>query len=211
MSCDIQTLEFGEYRVEATQKASRPGCWDILDVSIFKGETEIGKYERGYPSLFNTFLPFVGVDGEQYALYSADYTCTRVMKLPSCEDWCGEEPNGFGFCPTGYHIPLIESWEDPNKFSHAPFGFVSGCVWGDDGSWKVEFLDLSKIPERQLKRESKFGYAELLGGSKELPLMVRVDDENDEEDSKTWTVEIAVMHRFRLDKNFNLIGGKPVE
>jgi hypothetical protein len=44
------------------------------------------------------------------------------------------------------------------------FGFIAGCVWGDDKSWKLEYLDLSKITEGIFKREQKFGYFELPSG-----------------------------------------------
>ena len=40
-------------------------------------------------------------------------------------------------------------------------GFVAGCVWGDDSSWKIEYLDLRKADEGIIKREARFGYIEL--------------------------------------------------
>ena len=40
-------------------------------------------------------------------------------------------------------------------------GFVWGCKWGDDSSWKVECLDLSRVAEGVLKRDSRLGYYEL--------------------------------------------------
>lgn len=41
------------------------------------------------------------------------------------------------------------------------FGFVWGCVWGDDESWKVQYLDLSGIQHGMLLREERFGYLKL--------------------------------------------------
>jgi len=38
---------------------------------------------------------------------------------------------------------------------------VAGCVWGDDTSWKVQYLDLSRADEGVLRREERFGYIEL--------------------------------------------------
>jgi hypothetical protein len=42
-----------------------------------------------------------------------------------------------------------------------PFGFVAGCIWGDDSSWKIEFLDLSEIASGVIKRDARFGYIEM--------------------------------------------------
>lgn len=61
---------------------------------------------------------------------------------------------------------LWRAWQDrhPYRTIHAPWGFVAGCVWGDDsGGWKVEFLDLSKAAEGILVRDSRFGYVQLPG------------------------------------------------
>lgn len=40
-------------------------------------------------------------------------------------------------------------------------GFVRGCIWGDDSSWKLELLDLSRTAEGIIRREARFGYVEL--------------------------------------------------
>lgn len=42
-----------------------------------------------------------------------------------------------------------------------PFGFVSGCIGGNDKSDKVQYLDLSEADKGILKREERFGYIEL--------------------------------------------------
>lgn len=51
--------------------------------------------------------------------------------------------------------PVLSEWR------FAPFALVSGCVWGDDSSWKVEFLDLSHAAEGVLVRSDRWGYAPL--------------------------------------------------
>lgn len=45
--------------------------------------------------------------------------------------------------------------------AYVPFGFVAGCVWGDDATWKVQWLDLSRADSGILVREERFGYLEL--------------------------------------------------
>ena len=91
------------------------------------------------------------------------------MELPSCKDICGEEPGTFGFCPTGFYVPetkhLGEDWGDGEIVGpDGQFGFVCGCIWGDDCSWKIQHLDLSKITEGVLTHDDRFGYIELMGG-----------------------------------------------
>lgn len=74
-------------------------------VRIFSDDGEIGQYERNYPSFGErTFEPFE-LDGRWYALYSRDYTATRIMSLPDCRDLGGEEPASDGFCPVEYFVP----------------------------------------------------------------------------------------------------------
>jgi hypothetical protein len=38
------------------------------------------------------------------------------------------------------------------------FGFVAGCIWGDDSNWKVQYLDLSEVSKGVLVRRESFGY-----------------------------------------------------
>lgn len=173
-------------------------CWNTLRVGVFEDERQIGEYERNYHTLYNTFFPFEQ-EGEWYALYSRKYTATRLMKLPSCEDIGGEEPSGAGFCPVDYHVPkyalgemktenkriVIEYTErealnvDKSKLIsgilYRPFGFVAGCVWGDDSSWKIQFLDLTKAREGILERKEMFGYIEMPERAKRLSDCVRVE------------------------------------
>lgn len=138
--------------------------WNTLKVHICRVEgdqkVKIGEYDRNYHRLFDTFHPFEQ-GGKEYALYSRSYTSTRVMSLPDCKDLGGEDPHGFGFCPTEYYVPvaIMDGEEyDPD----GQFGFVAGCVWGDDSSWKIQFLDLSRVSEGIIKRDDRFGYIELL-------------------------------------------------
>ena len=39
--------------------------------------------------------------------------------------------------------------------------FVAGCYWGDDSSWKIQYIDVSRIDEGIIKRDERFGYIEL--------------------------------------------------
>jgi hypothetical protein len=195
------------------------GYWKYQVIGIFdENGKQIGKYKRNYSSFYNTFFPFKSeVDGKWYALYSKDYTCTRIMSLPKCKDIGGEKPDGHGFCPTDFFVPTIccqnydpdkdehpylpnhdpERWckngsypkegdedyeeyeslrekarkeldewyeRNPHETYYAPFGFVAGCHWGDDCSWKIQYLDLSEAHKGKIKRDDRFGYIELPKG-----------------------------------------------
>jgi hypothetical protein len=180
------------FAVHIDQVENDPGTWNSNKVSIYRDGNLIGEYLRNYNNYgANTFYPFE-INHEWYALYSANYTATRVMKLhhDHIEDWCGEDPNSLGFCPVEFYVPryvetkhklmdleyteyTIDCDSTPEEFELAlhengfigvnscNFGFMCGCVWGDDTSWKLRHIDLSLIPGKILTVTDKFGYWEL--------------------------------------------------
>lgn len=186
------------FRVECSTVENDPGTWDSTKISIFKDNNLIGEYLRNYSSFgAMTFYPFE-IDSQWYALYSANYTASRVMKLHNdkIEDWCGEDANSNGFCPVEFYVPRFkESFHtmtvdngthdfscyyfdteykthkefveeeivsiSPIVFRNTNFGFMCGCHWGDDSTWKIRYIDLSKVPEKQLIIEERFGYWEM--------------------------------------------------
>jgi hypothetical protein len=50
--------------------------------------------------------------------------------------------------------------ETPRRWTHERFGFRCGCVWGDDSSWKLQLLDLSRVKDG-IVEEIDIGYIEL--------------------------------------------------
>jgi len=161
--------------------------WNVATIRIFRGKEQVGAYERNYPSFGKeTFEPFER-NGKWYALYSPDYTCTRVMTLPDCRDIGGEEPHSNGFCPVELYVPryrvtryqrsdksVSESWAFESNAETArdavgPWqaldtAFVSGCFWGDDSSWKLQAFDLSGVEEGIICRDERFGYLAITDG-----------------------------------------------
>ena len=61
----------------------------------------------------------------------------------------------------GSIIPGSEHWNADCEWPTGGFGFVWGCYWGDDSSWKVQYLDLSRVQQGVLRREDRFGYVEV--------------------------------------------------
>ena len=211
------------------------GYWQYQRIGVFdRGDHLLGSYVRNYDLVFRTFHPFK-LKGEWLSLYSKDYTATRIMSLPSCEDLGGEEPASGGFCPVDYYVPTLHKYEtithDPpcNDAKHCtikhkadcpsinnlPYngpctcsdlwrehykmhdvwtfpervhGFVAGCVWGDDSSWKIQYLDLSEADKGILKRDERFGYIEL--GNDTLEDAIKFNGDY---------LIVSVLQRFRAD------------
>jgi hypothetical protein len=185
------------FSVEALTVEHTDGSWDSTKISIFRDGILIGEYMRNYNAYGAlTFCPF-RLGDDWYALYSAHYTATRVMKLHNdrIEDWCGQEPSEDGFCPTEIYIPRYRTTKHSVKINetlhefdncyvdcdfksekefdeeidglllldeqHTSFGFISGCVWEDDSSWKIQYIDLTGIADKILNISDKFGYWEM--------------------------------------------------
>ncbi len=152
-----------KYFVKHESKETKPGCWNVLDVKIFEKledgtEKEIGGYTRNYSCFYKTFVPFKQ-KGKEYALISRDYTCLEVIELPSCKTIASETPHSFGFCPTEFYVPSKKTRSESQI--DGAFGFVAGCVWGDDHSWKIEPIDLRRISEGKVERMGSLGYFEM--------------------------------------------------
>ena len=152
---------------------TRTGSWNTCHVDVLDSAGQIvAGYDRNHPTLYQTFEPFRQGD-RMFALISTDYTATSVMDLATGKVVATEEPNAMGFCPTGFYVPDwwdindgsilpgSTSWDDRHTLPKGDFGFVWGCVWGDDTSWKVQYLDLSRVQDGQILRDERFGYVEL--------------------------------------------------
>ncbi len=223
-----------------------PKYWKTLRVGVFRSEgdeeEQVGQYDRNYSTFFNTFF-HCRFGAKDYALYSPDYTVTRIMELPSCRDIGGEEPNSTGFCPVDLYVPryinreytslegeakqyrvnnpgpeyfgarvqqlyrydkgtgkgeYVESPDNPiSPVLYYPFGFVAGCLWGDDSSWKIQFLDLSEIQGGVIKRDNRFGYIEM-PNRMALKEAVDIGDYRYDFTDEISHITIAVQHRFDL-------------
>ncbi|HMP81757.1 MAG TPA: hypothetical protein PKA41_03510 [Verrucomicrobiota bacterium] len=168
-----------KYVVKTVAKPNRPGTWDSTIVQVFRrvpggGELEqICEFERNY-SLLQTFEPF-RQGGREFALISRSYTKTAVLDLASGQVIAEETEGspGAGFCPVGFYVPdwwdihdgsIIPGshhWNSDKEWPRGTFGFVWGCHWGDDSSWKIQYLDLRSVEAGVIKREERFGYVEL--------------------------------------------------
>ncbi len=65
--------------------------------------------------------------------------------------------------PSSNIVPPAEPFQERQEKS-LDVGFVAGCRWGDDASWKLEVFDLSQASEGRLVRSAPFGYVPLVRG-----------------------------------------------
>ncbi|MDQ3037801.1 MAG: hypothetical protein M3Y87_35735 [Myxococcota bacterium] len=160
-----------KYSVETEKVAAeKKGTRSSLRVHVVRHDDDgtkerVGSYDRNYTAMYQTFWPFTQREKE-YALISKDYTATAVIALPSCEVVAAEAHRSWGFCPVDFYVPGPDPEDDEPTIDRVggQFGFVAGCVWGDDSSWKIQFIDLSQLSEGKIDRYDRFGYVELPGG-----------------------------------------------
>jgi hypothetical protein len=160
------------YTARATELVTPPGTWTTVHVEVLDGERVIAEYDRNYRML-QTFEAFRQGD-RTFALISTHYTATAVLDLQTGEVIAAEEPASNGFCPVGFYVP--DWWDlhdgtklpgsmhwrpDDDQWPIGDFGFVWGCIWGDDSSWKVQYLDLTCIQDGVIGRDERFGYLKL--------------------------------------------------
>ena len=151
-----------KYYIKTKQVENKPGQWNSLVCEIFNSKDEkLGEYIRYYHSFAtDTFHPFQ-VNGKDYALYSSDYETISLMSLPDCKPIelkpeCVKQLAHF--CPVEIYVPRFRTSEkyryqarfDEEYDGYSTLAFVSGCVWGDDSSWKLNLLDLSNVEEGEL-------------------------------------------------------------
>ena len=185
--------------------------WDTAHVDVLDGDAVIASYDRNYRML-QTFEPFRQGD-RSFALISAHYTATSVMDLGTGQIVAAEEPSPNGFCPVGFYVPdwwdLHDGTKLPGSTHWRPaddewpagdFGFVWGCVWGDDSSWKVQYLDLSSMRDGVIRRDDRFGYVKLATNTKLEP--------GDFIRCSSWQGERRV--EFYIERGFNLMTGAPI-
>ena len=195
-------------RVERT---SPEDTWTTLRVEVLDGDRVIATYNRNY-AMLQTFEPF-RQGARDFALVSPDYTTTAVLDLSNGEIVAGEEPSPGGFCPVGFYVPdwwdlhqgsiLPGSmhWSDDHEWPTGDFGFVWGCVWGDDSSWKVQYLDLSRVQNGVLHRDDRFGYVKLAAHPKLEP----------HEFIRCWRYEGELRVEFCVEQTYDLPSGRRVD
>jgi hypothetical protein len=180
-----------KYLAIASAEPRQPGIRHSTHVEVFRRGLCVGDnqricaYERNY-AMLQTFEPF-RQRGRELALISRHYTTAAVLDLVSGTVIAEEVHNGapgYGFCPVGFYVPDwwdvndgstlpgSEHWSGDDEWPLGDFGFVWGCQWGDDSSWKVQYLDLSRVQDGVIGRDERFGYLELATAGFRTPCLV---------------------------------------
>lgn len=104
-----------------------------------------------------------------------------LEKYPRTDTTPEQWATTWGFCPTEFFVPdwlddhdpdmgpSDSYWDESDERVTGEFGVYSGCVWGDDSSWKLQYVDLSRISEGVVATDDRFGYIE-------LPAAVKIRD-----------------------------------
>jgi hypothetical protein len=148
-----KTLLGTPFSLTAETVKNSPNEWDSLKISVSREGVLIGAYLRNYHSYgILTFSPFQQGD-TWYALYSADYTTVRVMKLHSdrIEDWCGVARHGhLESYPIEIYVPSVSS-------IFCNFAFVSVCDPTDPEQWFIQTIDLSETESKKVALSAEHG------------------------------------------------------
>jgi hypothetical protein len=139
-----------------------------------------------------------------------------------------EPVSSAGFCPVGFYvpdwwdlhdesvIPGSEYWNADCEWPSGEFGFVWGCVWGDDSSWKVQHLDLTGIQSGAIRRDERFGYVELATDRYQSPclgpegaLRAQSSDPPPFIKVQRWNGKTNIT--FAVEMEFDFASGQPTE
>lgn len=111
------------------------------------------------PAVSTGFCP-VEVWVPQYQeSFRKGYVGEELKKYPECNHgWLSQDE-----ITREYDLDL---WRMDQPILYESFAFVTGCVWGDDTSWKLEVRDISKAHDGIITTVQEWGYHPLW----ELPL-----------------------------------------
>lgn len=173
-----------------TQVKTGKGTWDVTECNVYFHPTIddewelIGSFNYGYHGhIEDIFCPFIH-HGKWYATYSTKYTALSIASLgKTFEHVWSDDGGSYGFCPVEAavpkiikrnivdHGPYIDVYWDINldeygdrhlyELMDSPVCFYSGCVWGDDSSWKLQLLNISRLHEGVITKEHVVGHFEL--------------------------------------------------
>lgn len=184
---DIRRRYTVEHSQTTTDKEWPRSLVRVYDTLKEEGDDLVYEYKRNY-SFLHTFEPFRQWQGDKwhdYALISPSYVNYEVLDLETGQVVAkrDSENHSSGFCPVDFYVPDLltdddggyraediadsqyKDWFKDDFATHSgQFGFVSGCVWGDDTSSKLRYIDLSKVSEGIVTEEERFGYWELPSG-----------------------------------------------
>lgn len=144
----------GGYLITTQKVSGKPGFWAVVNVEIRRGNVLVFEFTRQYPSFGLETTRIFSLEGQDVLVYSENYETLNFFNLTKREAITLNEESKkqiCGFCPTDILVPKFIVDDDvyicdggTNGEFH-DFAFVSGCVWGDDSSWKLNILDMKNL------------------------------------------------------------------
>ena len=155
----------------------------VMEIFPDKGWVDIGGEEKKSNSEFcptDYYIPTV-----------TDYICEEDKNdFPDWNNKLAKYPSGTTFTSKGFRWAqeklcyedgkFVRVWNQVEKgwtsewawgpskqyesgmITYPPdFGFIAGCAWGDDSSWKIQYLHLTQIEKGIINPDERFGYIEL--------------------------------------------------
>lgn len=96
-----------------------------------------------------------------------------------------------------------EQWVSRNMYeTYADYGFVGGCIWGDDSTDKVRFIDLKDLDNKNAIMDERFGYIEI-GMNANLKDSIYVDAENDDSSTHRFFISEPQIYEFNGTKRIS--------
>lgn len=179
------------YSIKSTPQETQPGHWNIQDVEVLGPDNSVvGTYTYNY-SQTPPFFPFEldgqwyalyskhytasrvmklpscedvwGEEENSFGFCPVAFYVPALQEIMFGGDRAGKLSGIYHTDPKTFEEPHYNEKHDwvvkPIQFMD--FGFVCGCVWGDDCSWKIRFFDFSRIKEGIVTYDSRFGYVEM--------------------------------------------------
>jgi hypothetical protein len=106
---------------------------------------------------------------------------------------------------TGEECETVTTYRPLTPLLYSSFGFVAGCIWGDDSTYKIQYLDLTEAERGIIKRDERFGYIALPENQSLKDAIDMYDYGWDEEED-----ESANYIRMNILQTFDLRNGKVI-
>lgn len=114
-------------------------------------------------------------------------------KIPECNHkWVGRDRESKEYDP--------DLWDKEKPTFYENFAFVSGCIWGDDSSWKIEVRDISQAHNGIITTVGDFGYHELANYPLKKCVSLYGLDRFVGEDRESTNITITIQKTLRLNK-----------
>jgi hypothetical protein len=138
-----------------------------------------------------------GEEAAAHGFCPVEFFVPRYRTVVRTDRETGRESEEWWFESQGEERPGDDSTVRLYDLAYGPWlsldiGFVAGCHWGDDNTWKLEVIDLSRAAEGIVSRSARFGHLQL----GEMPL---VDAIHLDRHMPHWELRATIIRQERRD------------